>query len=164
MDNNKLSKILTAISAVIGLVGVYFLASIIAIGDDALTTDADAQGSVISPLISFSLFLLYATILITLVYSVWNLAKNPDQLKKALISLGALAVILVVVYVSAPDNIPLDVNNQPIAIESAGGKVLVGDAAVSASKWVSTGINYAGVLGVVGLVFFLIDFVKGLFK
>ncbi|MDA8596448.1 MAG: hypothetical protein ACPGR7_03205 [Flavobacteriaceae bacterium] len=164
MNKNNLSKILTAVSAVIGLIGVYFLVRIISVGDETLEIDADAQASVIDPLISFSLFLLYATILITVVYSIWNLIKSPEQLKKSLISLGVLVVMLVVVYATAPDNTVLDVNNQVIPIEAADGSILTGDAAVSASKWVSTGINYAGVLGIVGLVFFMIDFIKGLFK
>jgi len=164
MDNNKLSKILTAISAFIGLVGVYFLVQIVAVGDETLMIDADEQAAVISPFISFSTWVLYITILITVVASVYNLVKHPDQLKKALISLGVLGVILVVVYSMAPANIVLDVNGQPIPIEAANGTVLMGDAAISASKWVSTGINYAVVLGAVGLAFFLWDFIKGLLK
>jgi len=148
----------------IGLVGFIFLVMIINYGDEALTNDLSAQESVVSPLITFSTWILYLTIAVTIVFSVINLAKNPDQLKKALISVGVLGVILIAVYAGAPDNIPLDVNNQPIPFESADGSILTGDEALSASKWVSTGINYAIVLGGVGLAFFLWDFVKGLLK
>jgi len=164
MNNTKLTRILTAVSALIGLVGFIFLVMIINYGDEALTNDLSAQESVVSPLITFSTWILYLTIAVTIVFSVINLAKNPDQLKKALISVGVLGVILIAVYAGAPDNIPLDVNNQPIPFESADGSILTGDEALSASKWVSTGINYAIVLGGVGLAFFLWDFVKGLLK
>lgn len=164
MNNTKLTRILTAVSALIGLVGFIFLVMIINYGDEALTNDLSAQESVVSPLITFSTWILYLTIAVTIVFSVINLAKNPDQLKKALISVGVLGVILIAVYAGAPDNIPLDVNNQPIPFESADGSILTGDEALSASKWVSTGINYAIVLGGVGLAFFLWDFVKGLIK
>lgn len=163
MDKNNLSKILTAVSAVIGAVGVFFLIRIVMIGDEAFTTDVDVQNSVLEPYISFSLYLLYVSIAVTLFFSVWNLVKHPDQLKKTLISLAVLGVVLVACYAGAPDNVVLDITGQPL-LKDANDQVITGEEAASISKWVSTGINYSMVLGVVGLGFFVWDFIKGLLK
>ena len=103
------------------------------------------------------------SIAVTLVFSVWNLVKHPDQLKKTLISLAVLGVVLVACYAGASDNVVLDITGQPL-LKDGNDQVITGDEAASISKWVSTGINYSMVLGVVGLGFFVWDFIKGLLK
>ncbi|WP_111708921.1 hypothetical protein [Lutibacter citreus] len=152
--NKKLSKILTLVTGLIGLVAFYFFIRIVMIGDDTIETDADVQASIVSPFISFAKFILIATGILTVVFSFVNLVKNPQGLKRTLIGLGALAVFLVIAYAVSPDGAVLDVS----------GRVLPDGEAGSISKWVSTGINFSFILGAIGLVFFLLDFVKGLVK
>lgn len=153
MDEKK-SKILTYITGFIGLIGFYFFVRIIMEGDTVLTEDVDAQNSVLSPFITYSIFLLIATSAIAVVFSLINLTKNPEVLKRTLLGVAAMAILLVVAYVFASD----------AATTDAMGKVILDGEAGSVSKWVSALINYSFILGAIGLGFFLFDFVKSLVK
>jgi len=66
--NSKFSKILKLITGLIGVMGFFFFIRIMMVGDDALETDADLQGSIISPFVSFATYLLIATALIVVVF------------------------------------------------------------------------------------------------
>ena len=50
------------------------------------------------------------------------------------------------------------------AVTDTVGRVLEDGEAGPVSKWVSTGINFSGILGVIGLAFFLVDFSRSLVK
>ncbi len=152
--NKKYSKILTLVAGLIGLIAFYFFARILMVGDEVLETDVEAQASIISPFISFAKFVLIATGIIAVVFSLVNLVKHPQVLKRSLIGIGALAVLLIIAYVMASDAAVLD----------AAGRVLEDGEAGSVSKWVSTGINFSAILGIIGLAFFLYDFTKSLAK
>ncbi|MEN8123838.1 MAG: hypothetical protein ABFR32_01825 [Bacteroidota bacterium] len=155
--NSKLSKILSLVAGAIGIIAVFFLVRIIMVGDeafDAINPDAASlQGSIISPYISFALALLYITAGFAVIFSIWNLIRHPKLLKKALLSVGVLAVLLLIAYFLAPGNAVTD---------ATGTKILVEQGTVS--KWSSTGIWYAVILGGIGLAFFLVDFVRGIVK
>ncbi|HCE55945.1 MAG TPA: hypothetical protein DER05_13510 [Lutibacter sp.] len=152
--NTKTSKILTFVTGFIGLVGFYFFVRIVMEGDDAIKEDGALQASILSPFISFSIFLLIATALISIIFSLLNLTKHPEVLKRTLLGVGAMALLLVLAYVFATDEATTD----------AMGKVILDGEAGSVSKWVSTLINYSFILGSIGLAFFLFDFVKSLVK
>jgi hypothetical protein len=152
--NTKTSKILTFVTGFIGLVGFYFFVRIVMEGDDAIKEDGALQASILSPFISFSIFLLIATALISVIFSLLNLTKHPEVLKRTLLGVGVMAVLLVLAYVFASDEATTD----------AMGKVILDGEAGSVSKWVSTLINYSFILGTIGLGFFLFDFVKSLVK
>lgn len=152
--NTKTSKILTFVTGFIGLVGFYFFIRIVMEGDDAIKEDGALQASILAPFISFSIFLLIATALISVVFSLLNLTKHPEVLKRTLLGVGAMAILLVLAYVFATDEATTD----------AMGKIILDGEAGSVSKWVSTLINYSFILGAIGLGFFLFDFVKSLVK
>jgi len=150
--NSKLSKILSLVSGLIGLVAIYFLARIIMEGDDAVKESLELQNSLVSPFVSFAKVILIITAVLAIVFSLWNLIRHPKLLKKTLISLAALGVLLAISYAMASD----------AAVTNAAGNVLKDGAAGSTSKWVSTGIWYSIILGGIGLAFFVVDFVKSL--
>lgn len=152
--NKKFSKILTLVAGLIGLIAFYFFIRIVMVGDETIETDAEVQASIVSPFINFAKFVLIATGVIAVVFSILNLVKHPQVLKRTLIGVAALAVILVIAYSISSDAAVLDVS----------GRVLEDGEAGSVSKWVSTGINFSAILGVVGLGFFLVDFVRSLAK
>jgi glucan phosphoethanolaminetransferase (alkaline phosphatase superfamily) len=152
--NQKLSKILTLVAGFIGIVAFYFFVRIVMIGDETIETDASVQASIVSPFISFAKIVLIATTLIAVVFSILNLVKHPQVLKRTLLGLGILGVFIVISYVMASD----------AAVTDPFGRILEDGEAGSVSKWVSTGINFSFILGAIGLVFFLFDFVKGLAK
>lgn len=150
--NSTVSKILSLVSGLIGLIAIYFLVRIIMEGDDAVKESLDLQNSLVSPFVSFARIILIITAIIAIVFSLWNLIRQPKLLKKSLISLAAMAVLLIVAYGLASD----------AAVTNASGMVIKDGQAGPVSKWVSTGIIYSMILGGIGLAFFLWDFVKGL--
>ena len=92
------------------------------------------------------------TTIIAVVFSILNLIKHPQLLKKTFISLAALAVVLVISYVMADDGATLNTS----------GLVLEDGEAGATSKWVSTGIWYSLILGAAGLLVIFGGFVKSL--
>lgn len=154
--NKKLSKILTLVTGLIGLIGFVFFARIVITGDDAIKlmlADSTISDSHVAPFISFAVILLYATGIIAVVFSIVNLVKQPQVLKRSLMAVAALGVLLVLAYVFASD-----------AAVYSMGKVLEDGEAGTVSKWVSTGINFSAILGVIGFGAFFFDFVKSLVK
>jgi len=152
--DTKISKILTYVTGLIALIGFYFFIRIVAEGDTNIENDASLQNSILSPFITFSIITLIATAAIAIIYSLINLFKHPEVLKRSFIGIGILLVILVVSYSFASD----------AAVTDQMGNVLKEGDAGSTSKWVSTLINYSFFLGGIGLILVGIDFVKGLVK
>ncbi|MCP4884748.1 MAG: hypothetical protein GY908_13265 [Flavobacteriales bacterium] len=150
--NSKVSKILSLVSGLIGLIAIYFLVRIIMEGDDAVKESLDLQNSLVSPFVQFAKVILIITTVIAVVFSLWNLIRQPKLLKKTLVSLGALAVVLLISYMMASDE----------ATTNLSGNIIKDGEAGSTSKWVSTGIWYSVLLGAVGLGFFIWDFIKSL--
>ena len=150
--NDKISKILSVVTGLIGLVGVYFLVRIIMEGDDVVKESVDVQNSLVSPYITFAIWILAITAILAIVFSIWNLIKHPQLLKQTLISLVALGALLALAYALADDS----------AVTNVSGNVLKDGEAGSVSKWVSTGIWYTMILGAIALLGILADFVKSL--
>jgi len=148
------SKILTIVTGIIGLIGVFFLIRIIMVGDEAVETSADVQSGIVDPFIAFSYVLLIVTAIITVLLSIVNLVKHPQALKKTLMGLAVLGVLLVISYFMASD----------AAVTDGVGKVLKDGAAGSTSKWVSALINFSAILGVIGLGSIGAGFVKNIIR
>lgn len=153
MKSNKILNILITLIAVVG--GILFI-RIFMEDAEALKTDVDLGNSVISPLIYYSTWLFYATVIVAIVLSLWSMFRNPENLKKTLASLGVLAVLLVVAYFLSDTAAVYDAN---------GLKVLEGgEEGSSTNKWVGTGIWYSVILGGIASLFFVWDLLKGLVK
>jgi FtsH-binding integral membrane protein len=153
MKSNKILNILITLIAVVG--GILFI-GIFMEDAEALKTDVDLGNSVISPLIYYSTWLFYATVIVAIVLSLWSMFRNPENLKKTLAGLGVLAVLLVVAYFLSDTAAVYDAN---------GLKVLEGgEEGSSSNKWVGTGIWYSVILGGIASLFFVWDLLKGLVK
>jgi magnesium-transporting ATPase (P-type) len=151
----KSNKILSIIIALVALVGAFLFIRIFMEDAEAIETNVDLQNKVISPIIYYSTFLLIATVVITVVLSLWSLIRNPENLKKTLMGLLVLAVLLIVSYF---------LSDSEAVINAAGGISEGGEAGSSVNKWVGTGIWYSLILGAVASFFFVYDLVKGLIK
>jgi glucan phosphoethanolaminetransferase (alkaline phosphatase superfamily) len=152
----KSNKILNIIIAAIAIIGAVLFVRVFMEDTEALETNVDLQNSVVSPLISFSTFLFYAAVVITILLSLWTIIKNPENLKKMLMSLAVLVVLFLVAYFMADSNEVMDAN---------GIKVLPGgEAGSSINKWVGAGIWYSVILGGIASIFFVLDLGKGLIK
>lgn len=121
-------------------------------GDDAVKESLDLQNSLVSPFVQFAKVILIITTIVAVVFSLWNLVRHPKLLKKTLVSLAALAVLLLIAYMMSSDEATLNMSGNIIKDGEAG----------STSKWVSTGIWYSMILGAIGLGFFIWDFIKSL--
>jgi len=148
--NSKFSKILTIIVAVISVIGIALFINV-SITDDVPESISGAVG----PLIGFSLYLFYAAVIITVALSIRGLVKNPENLKKTLIGLAAMAVLLIIAYILGDSEAVLD----------AQGNVLKGgELGSSSNQWVGSLIWYSSILVLIGGAFFVIDLAKGLIK
>ena len=125
--NSKVSKILSLVSGLIGLIAIYFLVRIIMEGDDAVKESLDLQNSLVSPFVQFAKVILIIITVIAVVFSLWNLVRQPKLLKKTLVSLAALAVLLLISYMMASDE----------ATRNMSGNIIKDGEAGSTSKWVS---------------------------
>ncbi len=150
--NDKISKILSIVTGLIGLIAVYFLVRIIMEGDDVVKESVDVQNSLVSPYITFAIWILAITATLAIVFSLVNMVKHPKLLKQTLISLVFMGAVLAISYVMASD----------AAVTNASGNVLEYGEKGAVSKWVSTGIWYTVILGAIALLGILADFVKSL--
>ena len=150
--NDKLTKILSIVTGLIGLVAVYFLVRIIMEGDEVVEQSVDLQNSLVSPYITFAKWVLIITALLAVMFSIWNLIKHPQLLKMTLISLVFLGVLLAIAYMLASD----------AAVTNVSGNILKDGEAGPVSKWVSTGIWYTMILGGIAILGILAGFVKSL--
>jgi len=151
---NNIVKIISWVAGAIGVVAVYFLVRLIVAGDDAVISSPDLQNSVVSPYLTFARIILIIATVLAVGFSIWNMILHPKLLKRTLLTIGALAVVLVIAYMLADDG----------AVTDMYGNVIKDGEAGSTSKWVSTGIWYTFILFLVGFVLFLLGFVKSLFK
>ena len=151
----KSNKILNIIIAAIAIIGAVLFVRAGMEDSELLKSDVDLQNGVVSPLISFSFWLFIAAVVIAVGLSFWSILKNPENLKKLLMSIAALGVLLLVAYFIADSN----------AVYDAAGKIQPGgEAGSSINKWVGTGIWYSMILGGVASLFFVFDLAKGLIK
>ena len=135
----KLENIIKIVCAVLGLLGVIFLFRILATGDDEIKMAASmGDFSLISPLISLSMFILFITVVVTIIFSLINLASNPGKLKKSMIFIGFLIFVIGIAYASSTG----------VETPMKDGKVL----SASGSKWVGTGIRVFYILASVAVL------------
>lgn len=122
-------KIFTYVALVLGVVGLISQVMILSKGDDAIKLNASLYGEygVVSFMVYFALFVLAITVILTLFFSFVNLASDGNKLKKALISIGAFATVVLVAFLfSSGTETPLKDGN----ILSAAG-----------SRWIETGLR-----------------------
>ena len=101
------------------------------------------------------MYLFYAAVIITVVLSIRGLVKNPENLKKTMIGLGAMAILLVVAYILG-DSEPV-LNAQGIVLKG-------GELGAASNQWVGSLIWYSSILVLIGGIFFVYDLAKGLVK
>jgi len=144
----KNTKILNIVVGVVMLLGVFFWIRTGMNGED-LKGNADLQASVLNPFSYLTFALLIVAAGSAIIFSIINLVRNPALFKRALIGLLFMAVILLIAYSIAPDNVITDIKGEALVTPTV-------------SKWVSTGIWYSIILGIVGFLFFIFDFLKSL--
>jgi hypothetical protein len=140
------SKILTIVTAVLGVIGIFLLIRVL-MADEGASLD----GSV-GAFVSYAYYLLILTAVITVGLSILNLIKHPKALMKALLGIGVMVALFLIAYFGSSGN----------AVTDGFGNVLKGGEAGFVSHIVSALINFTGILGVVGIVIIALGVVKSL--
>ncbi|MGB1080622.1 MAG: hypothetical protein ACPGYI_04630, partial [Flavobacteriaceae bacterium] len=104
----------------------------------------------VSPMITLALVILAVVVLITVVSSLAALASNPAKLKKALISLAAFALVVLISFVFS----------EGVETPLKDGEVL----SATGSRWVGTGLRTFYILAVVAVGTMVYSGVKRFFK
>jgi len=105
----SVQKIVTYVAALLGVVGLIFQITILGKGDDVIEMAAlSGDYGVVSSMVSLAMIIIVIAVILTLAFSVMNLASDPAKLKKAMISIGAfLAVVLIAFLFSSGNETPL---------------------------------------------------------
>lgn len=105
----SVQKIVTYVAALLGVVGLIFQITILSKGDDVIEMAAlSGDYGVVSSMVSLAIIIIFIAVILTLAFSVMNLASDPEKLKKAMISIGAfLAVVLIAFLFSSGVETPL---------------------------------------------------------
>ena len=149
--NSKSYNIIKIVVAALALIGIALFIMVAMAGDDV-----EAVSNTTHPLITFSMFLVGLTVIITLLFSIRGLFTTPGALKQALISIAVLVGLFVLAYVLAGDG----------EVTNSYGQTLkdgVGAAGVI-PKRVGAMINYTYILGIIALLTIVWGGVKGMFS
>ena len=121
-------KIFTYTALVLGVVGLILQAIILSQGDDVIKLNAlSGDYGVVSTMVTLALLVLAITVILTLVFSFGNLASDGKKLKKALISIGVFAAVVLVAFLfSTGIETPLKDGDM---LSAAG------------SRWIETGLR-----------------------
>ena len=83
----------------LGVIGLILQVVILNQGDDTIKLNAlSGHYGVISSMVNLALIVLAITVSLTLIFSITNLASNPSKLKKALLSIGAFGVVVLLAF------------------------------------------------------------------
>ena len=93
MDLQKLLKI---VAIVTGVISIFFLASILSAGDEAIK--AGESGGTVNVFMYVSYTVLAIAVLIVLAFTILNLVSNTSGFKNTLIGIGAFVVLSLLCY------------------------------------------------------------------
>ena len=134
----KIQNIVKIVSAIIGVLGAFFLLRIIGTGDDDIKMAASmGDFGTVSPLVELARIVLIITIAVTLIFTLRGLFSDAAKLKKAGIAIGLFLVVIFISYALS----------EGVETPLKDGEVL----SASASKWVGTGIRTFYILSVVAI-------------
>ena len=121
-------KIFTYTALALGVIGLILQVVILSQGDDIIKLNAlSGDYGVISTMVTLALLILAITVVLTLVFSFGNLASDGVKLKRALVSIGAFIVVVLVAFLfSTGTETPLKDGNM---LSAAG------------SRWIETGLR-----------------------
>jgi hypothetical protein len=95
----SVQKIVTYVAALLGVIGLIFQITILGKGDDVIEMAAlSGDYGVVSSMVSLAMIIIAIAVILTLAFSVMNLASDPEKLKKAMISIGAFLVVVLIAF------------------------------------------------------------------
>lgn len=147
----NIQTIIKIISAVFGLLGVVFLFRIIGTGDEEIKMAASmGDFGTVSPLVSLSIAILVIAVVVTVLFSLLNLASSSQKLKKSLLFIGCFAVILGIAFAAS----------EGVETPLKDGEML----SASGSRWVGTGIRMFYILATLAILSMIVSGAKKIFN
>ena len=147
----KIQNIIKIISAVIGVLAVFFLLRIIGTGDDDIKMAATmGDFGAVSPLVELARIVLVLTVAITLIFTLRGLFSDLAKLKKAGIAIGLFLAVVFLSY-ALSDGVETPLKD---------GEML----SASGSKWVGTGIRTFYILAVIAIGLMLVSGARKIFN
>ena len=147
----KLQTIVKIISALLGVLGGIFLLRILGAGDDDIKLAASmGDYGVVSPLVELAKVILYLTVGITMIFTIKGLFSDKEKLKKAALSIGFFALVLLISYAFS----------EGVETPMKDGEFL----SANASKWVGTGIRMFYLLAIIAISLMLASGLKRIIK
>lgn len=124
----NMQKIFKYTALVFGFIGLILQVVILNQGDDTIKLNAlSGDYGVVSTMVTLALIVLAITVSLTLIFSITNLASDPKKLQKALLSIGAFGVVVLVAFLfSSGTETPLK-----------DGEIL----SAAGSRWIETGLR-----------------------
>jgi len=121
-------KIFKYTALVLGLIGLILQVVILNRGDDTIKLNAlSGDYGVVSTMVTLALIVLAITVSLTLIFSITNLASDSKKLKKALLSIGAFGVVVLVAFLFS-SGIETPLKDGDILSEAG-------------SRWIETGLR-----------------------
>ena len=121
-------KIFKYTALVLGVIGLILQVVILNQGDDTIKLNAlSGDYGVVSTMVTLALIVLAITVSLTLIFSITNLASDSKKLKKALLSIGAFGVVVLVAF-----------------LFSSGTETTLKDGDIlsaAGSRWIETGLR-----------------------
>jgi len=121
-------KIFKYTALVLGVIGLILQVVILNRGDDTIKLNAlSGDYGVVSTMVTLALIVLAITVSLTLIFSITNLASDSKKLKKALLSIGAFGVVVLVAFLFS-SGIETPLKDGDILSEAG-------------SRWIETGLR-----------------------
>ena len=121
-------KIFKYTALVFGVIGLILQVVILNQGDDTIKLNAlSGDYGVVSTMVTLALIVLAITVSLTLIFSITNLASDSKKLKKALLSIGAFGVVVLVAFLFS-SGIETPLKDGDILSEAG-------------SRWIETGLR-----------------------
>ncbi len=147
----KIQNIVKIVSAIIGVLGAFFLLRIVGAGDDEIKMAATmGDFGAVSPLVELAKIVLIITVSVTLLFTLRGLFSDFAKLKKAGIAIGLFLVVIVISY-ALSDGVETPLKD---------GEML----SASGSKWVGTGIRMFYILSVIAIGMMVLSGASKIFK
>lgn len=122
-----MNKIVKIVAGVVGVIAIFFLVRIIGAGDEAIENDVALQGSLVTPFMYVAYVVLAIIVALVVIFSLKNIATNPEVLKSTLKNVGAFLLVIAIAYFGFA---------QGVETEMKDGEML----SESGSRWVGTGL------------------------
>ena len=119
MDLQKLLKI---VAIVTGVISIFFLASILSAGDEAIK--AGESGGTVNVFMYVSYTVLAIAVLIVLAFTILNLVSNTSGFKNTLIGIGAFVVLSLLCYFGFANGVEMPLKDGNML--TANGSRLIG--------------------------------------